>query len=46
LAQLIERHEAIGEPITFTCVPPGDGVRSALDRDLDGVLDGEEPQSD
>ena len=31
-----------GRPITFLCVPPGDGYRSALDRDLDGVLDGDE----
>jgi hypothetical protein len=39
---LIERYLRAGEPITFTCVPPGDGVRSALDRDLDGFLDGDE----
>jgi hypothetical protein len=45
LAQLIGHYAALGEPITFTCVPPGDGVRSALDRDLNGVLDGDEPRS-
>ena len=39
LAQLLERR---GGPVTFLCVPPGDGLRSALDRDLDGHLDGDE----
>ncbi len=29
-------------PITYTCVPPGSGVRIGLDRDEDGVLDGDE----
>lgn len=29
-------------PVTFLCVPPGDGVRSALDRDSDGHRDGDE----
>lgn len=29
------------EPVTFTAVPVGEGRRSAVDRDLDGVLDGE-----
>lgn len=33
--------QAAGE-LTFTCVPPGDGRRSALDRDRDGALDGDE----
>jgi DNA-binding beta-propeller fold protein YncE len=28
--------------ITFTAVPPGSGVRIGLDRDLDGILDGDE----
>ena len=28
--------------MTFTCVPPGSGVRIALDRDRDGVLDGDD----
>ncbi len=27
-------------PITFTCVPPGSGVRMALNRDRDNFLDG------
>ncbi len=35
-------HAAVA-PVTFACVPPGDGWRSALDRDLDGRLDGDEP---
>jgi hypothetical protein len=26
-----------GQEITFTCVPPGSGVRMALDRDGDGT---------
>jgi hypothetical protein len=29
-------------PLTFTAVPPGSGERIALDRDDDGVLDGDE----
>ena len=31
-----------GVSLTFTCVPPGSGVRLALDRDGDGVFDGDE----
>jgi hypothetical protein len=31
-----------GQPLTYTCAPPGSGVRMALDRDLDGALDGDE----
>jgi YVTN family beta-propeller protein len=42
LEALLSRYRRIGESITFTCVPPGDGLRSALDRDLDGHLDGDE----
>ena len=42
LEALLNRYRSSGEPITFTCVPPGDGLRSALDRDLDGHLDGDE----
>jgi DNA-binding beta-propeller fold protein YncE len=33
--------ERAGE-ITFTCVPPGSGTRIGIDRDEDGVLDGDE----
>jgi YVTN family beta-propeller protein len=39
---LLARYRQSGEPLTFTCVPPGDGLRSALDRDLDGAWDGDE----
>jgi YVTN family beta-propeller protein len=44
LEALLERYKNLGEPLTFTCVPPGDGRRSALDRDLDGRLDGDESE--
>ncbi len=27
-------------PLTYTCAPPGSGVRMGIDRDEDGVLDG------
>lgn len=30
-----------GNPVTFTCVPPGSGVWLGIDRNQDGVLDGE-----
>ncbi len=29
-------------PLTFTAVPPGSGMRIGLDRDLDGILDGDD----
>ena len=29
-------------PVTFTCVPPGSGERIGVDRDGDGVWDGDE----
>jgi hypothetical protein len=32
-----------GQETTYTCVPPGTGRRIAIDRDMDGVLDGDEP---
>jgi DNA-binding beta-propeller fold protein YncE len=31
-----------GGEVTFTCVPPGSGRRIGIDRDDDGVLDGDE----
>jgi DNA-binding beta-propeller fold protein YncE len=31
-----------GQELTFTCVPPGSGTRMGIDRDLDGVLNGDE----
>lgn len=30
-----------GNPVTFTCVPPGSGTWLGIDRDQDGVLDGQ-----
>jgi hypothetical protein len=32
----------IGDVLTYTCTPPGSGVRIGIDRDLDGFLDGDE----
>ncbi|MFO0757826.1 MAG: hypothetical protein U0359_15125 [Byssovorax sp.] len=32
--------------VTYTCVPPGSGVRIGIDRDLDGVLDGDDSTLD
>jgi hypothetical protein len=32
---------APGGAVTFTCVPPGSGMRIGIDRDLDGGLDGD-----
>jgi YVTN family beta-propeller protein len=46
LEALLSRFRRNREPLTFTCVPPGDGFRSALDRDLDGRLDGDEILAD
>ena len=31
-----------GHPLTYTCVPPGSGERVGVDRDGDGVWDGDE----
>jgi YVTN family beta-propeller protein len=31
-----------GKTVTYTCTPPGSGLRIALDRDEDGALDGDE----
>jgi DNA-binding beta-propeller fold protein YncE len=31
-----------GRPVTYTCVPPGSGVRIGVDRDGDGAWDGDE----
>lgn len=31
-----------GQELTYTCVPPGSGVRIGVDRDEDGVFDGDE----
>jgi DNA-binding beta-propeller fold protein YncE len=42
LSALLAETFAAGAELTFTCVPPDSGRRMALDRDLDGVLDGDE----
>jgi YVTN family beta-propeller protein len=42
LARLINRPSA---PITFTAVPPGEGRRSGIDRDSDGILDARDRDS-
>ena len=31
-----------GQQVTYTCVPPGEGVRLGLDRDGDGIFDQDE----
>jgi hypothetical protein len=28
--------------LTYTCTPPGSGVRMGIDHDEDGILDGDE----
>jgi DNA-binding beta-propeller fold protein YncE len=42
LQQLMEIAKTPGQALTFTCVPPGSGQRMGIDRDEDGVLDGDE----
>ncbi|HEU5072784.1 MAG TPA: hypothetical protein VFU02_01395, partial [Polyangiaceae bacterium] len=44
LRALLPRKSGRKATLTFTCVPPGEGVRRALDRDLDGVWDTVEEQ--
>jgi len=39
---LREEARYYGVSITYTCTPPGSGMRIALDRDEDGALDGDE----
>jgi YVTN family beta-propeller protein len=34
--------EVAGQELTYTCVPPGSGLRMGIDRDLDGVLDADD----
>ncbi|MFK7731244.1 MAG: YncE family protein [Pseudomonadales bacterium] len=40
--QLITVARQAGNSLTFTCAPPGQGLRMALDRDSDGALDSDE----
>src|SRR4030095_15282535 len=39
---LRQRAAQKGGELTYTCTPPGSGVRAGSDRDEDGVLDGDE----
>ncbi len=41
LETLISQAGTPGQELTFTCAAPGSGVRLGIDRDLDGVLDGD-----
>ncbi|HWX18771.1 MAG TPA: hypothetical protein VN578_02585 [Candidatus Binatia bacterium] len=41
-AQLLAKIQS-GDTLTFVGVPPGSGQRMGIDRDLDGVLDGDVP---
>jgi len=41
-SELLTEASIPGQPITFTCVPPGSGVRMGIDRDSDTVLDAED----
>jgi len=42
LSQLVSRASSDDGEITFTCVPPGSGIRIGIDRDEDGILDADE----
>ena len=42
LSQLIASASANKGEVTFTCVPPGSGVRIGIDRDENGILDADE----
>ncbi|MEM9388287.1 MAG: hypothetical protein AAGA68_24765 [Pseudomonadota bacterium] len=39
---LLALADVVGQELTFTCVPPGSGERIGIDRDADGILDGDE----
>ena len=41
-AQLLSLATSDKHAITFTCVPVGTGYRIAIDRDADGIADGDE----
>ncbi len=41
-AKLRTQAAVVGQERTYTCVPPGSGVRIGIDRDEDGALDGDE----
>lgn len=40
-AALMNAAKTMGQEQTFTCVPPGNGLRIGIDRNLDGHLDGD-----
>ncbi|MEM9386094.1 MAG: hypothetical protein AAGA68_13595 [Pseudomonadota bacterium] len=39
---LLQISQVPNQQLTFTCVPPGSGVRMGIDRDEDGVLDADD----
>ncbi len=41
-AALVALATLLGHPVTYTCTPPGSGVRVGVDRDGDGAWDGDE----
>ncbi len=43
IGDAVLRAAALVSAATFTCTPPGSGLRMGVDRDLDGVWDGDEP---
>ncbi len=40
--ELRQLADSAGQELTFTCVPPGSGVRAGIDRDGDGSFDSDE----
>ena len=42
LPQIVDLARSPGNSLTFTCTPPGQGERMALDRDSDGSFDSDE----
>lgn len=42
LQSLMDIAKAPDQAMTFTCVPPGSGQRMGIDRDEDGILDGDD----
>jgi mono/diheme cytochrome c family protein len=39
LQELLDQAATAGAAVTFTCVPPGNGTRIGIDRDIDGIRD-------
>ncbi|MFW2373248.1 MAG: beta-propeller fold lactonase family protein [Gammaproteobacteria bacterium] len=46
ISKLRKRARRVGKEVTYTCVPPGSGVRIGIDRDEDGFLDGDEREAE